>query len=388
MLSYWEQQSFTSYQYAVIGGGLVGLSTALSLKELDPKASIVILERGILPRGASTRNAGFACFGSLTELLNDLDHIDVDTVVQLVEDRWTGLQMLRSRIGDHHLKYKNYGGYELIFEHNHPCLSRIDEVNHLLEPIFNQEVFSVDTQLIEKFGFNRKRVAGIVVNPLEGQLDTGEMMKSLIARAQAQGINYQTGAHVNEFRTKGDQVQISVASASVNNSANSNETITLNAKRLAICNNAFSPQLLEEAHITPARGQVLITERIPNLKCKGAFHYDQGFYYFRNVDDRILFGGGRNLDISMEETDEFGMNEKIQSHLQQELSELILPGVDFTVASTWSGIMGFATDKRPRIGLQSPLVGYAVGLGGMGVALGSHIGARLARLICLKPENS
>jgi glycine/D-amino acid oxidase-like deaminating enzyme len=388
MLSYWERQSFTSYQYAVIGGGLVGLSTALSLKEMDPKASVVILERGILPKGASTRNAGFACFGSLTELLNDLDQMDADSVCQLVKDRWTGLQMLRSRVGDFQLKYQNYGGYELIFDRNDPCLDRIDEVNHLLKPIFGKEVFSFDTRLVEQLGFNRKRVAGIVVNPLEGQLDAGEMMKSLIGLAQAQGINYQTGAYVNGFITKGDQVQISVSAVPVNTKSSSNETITLNVNRLAICNNAFSSQLLKEAQTTPARGQVLITEKIPNLKCKGAFHYDQGFFYFRNVGNRILFGGGRNLDILKEETNEFGINERIQSHLLKELSELILPGVDFRIASSWSGIMEFSKDKRPRIGLQSPLVGYAVGLGGMGVALGSHIGARLARLICLKPENA
>ena len=29
-----------------------------------------------------------------------------------------------------------------------------------------------------------------------------------------------------------------------------------------------------------------------NLKIKGSFHYEKGYYYFRNIDNRILLGGG------------------------------------------------------------------------------------------------
>ena len=72
MLSYWEHQTFTDYDFIVVGGGITGLSTAASLRDLHPNAKILLLERGLLPSGASTRNAGFACFGSVTELLNDI----------------------------------------------------------------------------------------------------------------------------------------------------------------------------------------------------------------------------------------------------------------------------------------------------------------------------
>ena len=38
---------------------------------------------------------------------------------------------------------------------------------------------------------------------------------------------------------------------------------------------------------------------------KGAFHYDEGYVYFRNIDNRVLLGGGRNL-AKAETTDVFG----------------------------------------------------------------------------------
>ena len=63
-VSFWERESFyNDIDYAIIGSGIVGLSAAIELKEKYPKAKVVVLEKGFLPSGASTKNAGFACFG-------------------------------------------------------------------------------------------------------------------------------------------------------------------------------------------------------------------------------------------------------------------------------------------------------------------------------------
>ncbi|MBA3901114.1 MAG: FAD-binding oxidoreductase, partial [Bacteroidetes bacterium] len=74
-LSYWEQETFFSnVALTVIGSGIVGLSAAIHFKKLNPNAKVIVLERGILPNGASSKNAGFACFGSPSEILDDLKH--------------------------------------------------------------------------------------------------------------------------------------------------------------------------------------------------------------------------------------------------------------------------------------------------------------------------
>ena len=109
-LSYWEKESFfKGIDVAIIGSGIVGLSAAIHLKTLEPNSRIVVLERGALPTGASTRNAGFACFGSMTELLDDLSHMSEDDVLGVVEKRWTGLQRLRSLVGDENLDFRQLG---------------------------------------------------------------------------------------------------------------------------------------------------------------------------------------------------------------------------------------------------------------------------------------
>ena len=113
-LSYWEIKSwFTNIDYTIVGSGIVGLSCALSLKERFPNANILILEKGTLPQGASTKNAGFACFGSLSEILDDLTAHSEEEVVEIVTKRFEGLQLLRNNLGDENINYLQYGGYEL-----------------------------------------------------------------------------------------------------------------------------------------------------------------------------------------------------------------------------------------------------------------------------------
>ena len=144
--------------------------------------------------------------------------------------------------------------------------------------------------------------------------------------------------------------------------------------------NGFAEKITNN-QVKPARAQVLITEPIPNLDIKGTFHLDKGYYYFRNIDDRILLGGGRNLDFEGETTTEFGETELIQNHLEKLLKEVILPDTDFKIAHRWSGIMGMGSSKKPIVEPLSENVFCGVRLGGMGVAIGSLIGKELADLV-------
>ena len=108
---------------------------------------------------------------------------------------------------------------------------------------------------------------------------------------------------------------------------------------------------------------------------------DEGYYYFRNVENRILFGGARNLDFAGETTTEFGLNNAIQERLDQLLKEMVLPDIPFEIDRRWSGIMGVGQQKRPIVKQLSDDVFCGVRLGGMGIAIGSLIGKSLAGLL-------
>ncbi len=176
--SFWEKQTyFNDIELIVIGSGIVGLNAAIAFKEKYKNAKAVVLERGILPQGASTKNAGFACFGSVSELLSDLKQINEDTVWQTVEMRIKGLEVLRKRLGDKLIDYKELGGYELFDKEE-----RYQECSDAVE-LFNKKVksftgihntYSVQNKKIKSFEF--KNIKGLIWNKKEGQIDTGKMM--------------------------------------------------------------------------------------------------------------------------------------------------------------------------------------------------------------------
>lgn len=373
-LSYWERESFLSgIDVAILGSGLVGLTAAIRLKELDAALRVVVVERGGLPVGASTRNAGFACFGSMTELLDDMTHMPEKEVWHTVERRWKGLQRLRAITGDAPIDYKGHGGYEMFTEQDtadfDQCCAHIAAFNQIAGDITgHREVYTIADQQLPNFGF--KGVRHLLLNQAEGQIHTGKMMSALLARAQALGVELLNGIQVTALHDEGNRATLETQHG-----------WSLSARKLLVCTNGFAARLLPGLEVVPARNQVLITPPVPGLKVEGCFHYDRGYFYFRNIDGRILLGGGRNLDRETETTDAFGPNEKIRAALLDLLHNVICPDQQLTPEMWWTGILGLGPVKKPIIERISPSITVAVRMSGMGVAIGSLVGSEGAELV-------
>ncbi len=366
MLSIWEKNSFTHYDIVVVGAGISGLSCAASLKEAHPSLRVLVLERGLLPTGASTKNAGFACFGSLTELLDDKRNMGEEAMLKLVEKRWKGLQKTRNRLGDSTIDLQLKGGYELL---DHSLVHTLDEMgalNESLKDLFGKDVFQDQSDRIDSFGF--RGFEALVYNAFEGQLDTGKLVASLWDYCSQLGVRIQTGAEVKSFEHDGGHVKVAT------------ESLDFLSRKLILCTNAFTPALTSAA-LKPGRGFVMaIKPRVP-INFEGTFHYDEGFYYFRDYNDHVIFGGGRNLDFEGESTTDFGVNAKVKERLIQDLETRIMPDKAYEIELEWSGIMAFGSTKAPIIEEVESDIFVGARLGGMGVAIGSLVGEELASKI-------
>lgn len=367
--SYWElKQYFTEFDLIVIGAGIVGLSSAISYKNKNKKAKILILERGLLPNGASTKNAGFACFGSSSELLDDLSKNNSETIWETVLMRWQGLQILRKRLGDKGIDLNLWGGYEL-FDSKENKIKNLEKTQELNKEIYQHLGLKNCFSEYPKNNFGFKNTKGIILNKYEGQIDTGLMMQNLLLLAQKKGITVLNNIEIKTINDLGVKVELK----SING--------VFKAKKVVVATNGFANELLKINNINPARAQVLITKPISQLKIKGTFHYQEGYYYFRNIKNRLLFGGGRNINLKKEETSEIGLNSKIQNHLEYLLKTMILPNTVFEIEHRWSGIMGVGNEKKPIIKPITNNVIAAVRMGGMGIAIGSKVGEIVAKIL-------
>jgi glycine/D-amino acid oxidase-like deaminating enzyme len=383
-LSVWELESFFAPTDIIIAGsGFVGLWSAYYLKKLEPKLSITVLERGLTPTGASTRNAGFACFGSLTELISDADKMGEDKMLELVTMRYKGLRRINKLFSKKAIGFEHHGGYELITEGSGADVnsldvniirSQIDRFNSLLKKTVKmQKTFRMVNQKIAEFGFTGIR--HLIENTPEAQLHSGRLCQALLRLVQSMGVTVLNNIEITGFDRTDTHLRL-----------HTNLPISFTTSQLLVCTNAFARQLLPQLDIIPARGQVLVTSPIEGLPFKGTFHYDEGYYYFRNLGNRVLLGGARNKAFEAEQTEQMATTTEIQEELERFLKEVILPGRSYTIDHRWSGIMGMGSEKMPIVRAVDKQICCAVRMSGMGVALAPIVGEKMARLMTGKDD--
>jgi hypothetical protein len=373
-VSYWEIKEYLrDIDLLVVGSGIVGLTTAIFYKKKHPNRKVLVVEKGILPSGASTKNAGFACFGSPSEILADREKSSEKEVFDTVLRRVRGLSALRSLVGDANMDYAPCGGYEVFRETDKElyqrCLENLDTLNSKLEEYTAlKSTYSIADDQVHKLGFSG--VNHLILNKHEGSIDTGKMMNRLLHLARETGIIILNGLEVKGFEDLNEKVAVGLTNG-----------VTIDVKKMHIATNGFAANLLPSLDLKPARAQVLITTPINDLRVSGTFHLNEGFYYFRNIDGRILLGGGRQLDLEVETTTDLSTTSEIQNELETLLHRMILPGTKFEIEHRWAGVMGVGRIKKTIVEHISNNVSCAVRLGGMGVAIGTSIGKESAAMI-------
>ena len=375
-ISIWEKETFFAPQdVIIIGSGFAGLWSAFYLKKKNPKLKITIVERGLIPTGASTRNAGFACFGSLSEVVHDAQTMGTNKMLELVEMRYKGLERIQKHFEKEAIDFDLCGGYELYdaaektsseeLQHN------IDYINSILKSVTGtKKTYKSADDKIASFGFGKTK--HLVKNNLEGYLHSGKLLQALLLQVQSMGVQVFNSIEIKAFEKINDHIELVT-----------NQPFKLSTAQLLLCTNAFTKNLFPEIDIIPARGQVVLTSPIENLSWKGTFHSDEGFYYFRNLGNRVLLGGARNKAFVEEQTTEMHTSDFIQQELEKYLNNVVLPNYQgqYHIEHRWSGIMAMGSEKLPVIKELESNVFCAVRMSGMGVALTPVVGKEIAGMM-------
>ena len=390
-ISVWEQSTyFAPKDLVIVGCGFVGLWTAYEAIHQNPKLNITILERGTIPSGASTRNAGFSCFGSVSELISDIQLMGEAAMLETVKMRYDGLERIQEVFKAKEIDYNQWGGYEL-FEGKKGAkndesglydISKLESdiayLNKILAPALKTPkkngkylpIYTNASKDIKKLGF--QGIEALAFNQLEGQLNSAKLVLALQKAVQAKGVQILFNTEVKKFKNHKKGVTITT-----------NLEAVLETKQFLVCTNGFAKQLIPSLDVVPARGQVFVTEPIKNLKFKGCFHFDEGYYYFRNLGNRLLLGGARNADFKNEKTYSLETSATIQKVLEDFMMQRILPkgSKKPKIELRWSGTMGMGSIKKPIIEQLQPNVYCAVRMSGMGVAIAPIVAKKALKLM-------
>lgn len=370
-LSIWEKETIYAHQdVLIVGAGLMGLWSALELKKKNKDLRITLLERFPSPLGASSRNAGFACFGSPTELLHDSLTMGTDAMLQGVENRYKGIEKIRNHFSESTIGYELCGGYECMnqsYVHWDQLNDQLEWLNQLLLPITGiDSIFKrVDAKLplLNLCGFD-----ALIENRTEAALHSGKLLQALTQKVRENGIQILNGVDVTHLEEQQSGIKLYTREEQI-----------FSAEQVLCCTNAFTNVLLPQLEVTPARGQVLLTSPIPQLALKGTFHFQEGFYYWRHLGNRILIGGARNSDLVQEATTDFSGSAVIQKTLENFLRQHL--NIPFEIEQNWSGVMGFTADKKPMVKRVSPHIVAAVACNGIGVAMTPIVAEEVAHMM-------
>lgn len=332
---------------AVVGGGVTGLSCALTLAEVGRR--VRVHEAREIASGASGRNGGFALRGAAMPFDRARERLGAETAAafwRLTErtlDRMEGLagDALR-RVGSLRLAADEQERTELLAEYE-----------ALRDAGFNAEWID------EPAGRLADRYHGAILHPGDGALQPARWVRRLASQAAEAGVEIQERERVASLAELG-------------------------ADTVVVATDGYPSGLLGEFEglVQPTRGQVVVTEPLEERLYERPHYARHRFDYWQQLPDgRLVIGGRRDTDLEGEATSQEATTPDVQAALETLIAELVgrLP----EITHRWSGIFGTSPDDLPLAGPVPDREGVWVarGYSGHGNVLGLACGDLVAKAI-------
>lgn len=417
-ISYWEKDALAGpWDFVVVGAGVTGLHAAIEIKKQRPRCKVLVLEARSLGAVASTRNAGFLCLGSPSELMADVQKLGENAVGDLIAAKWAGIQRTLHLLGGTAIGLRNVHGYEVMAMENSPysravpshdaVISNLTFLNALVENATTKSLpFTGKRRLkgsmIQKAlptpyfgawqGFGERnptvsaswgaQASGLIPLSWEGQVNPFLLRESLLRYARNLGIRVQEGLQVAQREANKLVVRIGSAIRE-NNDLESHNNLIINAKNTIYATNALTNELLKDINdpVIPQRGQMWASAPLKPadlLRLNGNYHADRGYLYYRTYNGRLLLGGGRNQDFAFEQCTEWSENQMITDYLKAYSVDVLGLAPDLEWEIRWSGTMGFTENGLAHCKALPNGEWLVAGMNGMGMALGPEMGRRVA----------
>ena len=362
---------------AIAGGGLTGLATALAARARFPKRRIVILEKDRCGLGASGRNGGMALPGLGLDL-EDLDaRLGFDRARRVSAWLARGLALLLERARESGAAagpIEEVGTLALARTPRHARAQR-----RRLEAYRRH---GVEAEILE--GPTLERVIRsplycAAFHTLKGGalVDPWRLTTALRRQATAAGVEVHEESEVQSIE-EGPEIRLTTPLG------------RLTARALVLATNAFSPQVgYFRSRIAPVHVSCIATSPLSrSMRAaigwqgrQAAWEEGRVYHFLRlTADDRVLLGGG-NIDYRLGGRTRFDPKHRHEK-LMRSLRTIFPPLKDVPVTHRWSGLVDFARDFLPSMGVTGKAhnIYYALGYTGQGVALSHLAGETMAAM--------
>jgi len=348
---------------AIVGGGYLGLWTAVLAKQRNPEARVVLLEGRELGWAASGRNGGF-CEASLTHgeengrnrWPNEFDQLD-RLGMQNLDEIETSVAALNLDCD-----FQRSGSLDVAIEPH--------EIEWLKEAKADDDTVFLDEAAVRSEANSPTYLAGVWHKRTNALIHPAKLVRELARVASELGVEIFENSPVREVETSGGPTD----AAAVHTRKG-----TVRAARVALATNAF-PSLLKRArlHTVPVYDYVLMTEPLSPAQLasigwanrQGLADMANQFHYYRlSADNRILFGGydaiyhyGRKVRDQYEKRPE--TFERLASHFFTTFPQL--EGLKFS--HRWAGAIDASTQFSAFFGTaRNGRIAYSAGFTGLGV---------------------
>lgn len=343
----------------VVGGGLAGLATALSLAERD--RPVILLEGGRLGAGASGRNGGMVSAG-FTRPSPSLRRVLGSGRARAVHG-WSqaALATIRQRITAHAIACQTVDG--IVIASFFGDAGGLRDEARLLNQGFGMRLEPRSTAWM-RANYRTEVYTEGLFDPDGFHLDPLALLRGCARAALAEGAELFEKSPALGLARRGAGWQVTTATGQVE------------AEHVVLCGNVMGPPLhagLRRA-LLPVATYVIVTEplseRLAGVITAPFAVYDDRFAtgYYRPLPDGRLLWGGR---ISLVERPV-----GLAALMRRDLARIYPQLGDVGIAAAWVGRMGFARHKMPLLGQLAPGLWMNTAYGGHGLN-GTTMGGEL-----------
>lgn len=358
---------------AVVGGGITGLSAALTLARAG--RSVVVFDADAIGHGASSRNAGAVTRMLHTGFAHMAERMERARFGALTKEAADAFETVRSLIAEEQIEcdWRMSGRFLAAASPAHARALRI-------EMDFMRNFSGVECEWLDASGqareYGTRRGAGGVVVNGTATLHPGKYVHGLAARVARAGGVLAPRCRVFALARAGGGFALRHALG------------TLAAGEVILTTNGYADELAPHfrRRVLPVQATMMATEPLAPALLKRAIPNGRmvidsrrAWRYLRVSPDgtRLLFGslsGYRDGDMR-----------RMARRLHAEMTDSLDGFADARISHCWSGMLGLSFDRIPHLGVHDG-VHYALAMNGTGVPMGTHLGRKIALRLLGSPE--